>query len=191
MGIFQKRIGSLCIGRKVKFINKGTIESQNAYLGSITNLSVNLSNKSKRSFFLNEGFFKMGKMSRIHMGFGIHIGPEAEFIVGNDTYINPDSIIVCHKQITIGDNCAISWGCQFLDDDLHSIINNNNRMNIPSAINVGNNVWIGAGVKILSGSKISDGVIIAAGSVVKGKLDSNCIYAGVPAKKIRENVRWK
>lgn len=51
---------------------------------------------------------------------------------------------------------------------------------------IGNGVWIGAGATILPGTVIGDGCVIAAGSVVKGIVESNSLYAGVPAKKIRD-----
>ncbi|WP_426207108.1 acyltransferase [Providencia sp. PROV272] len=48
------------------------------------------------------------------------------------------------------------------------------------------NVWIGARVIILPGVKIETGAIVAAGSIVpKGILAANCIYAGNPAKLIK------
>lgn len=46
-------------------------------------------------------------------------------------------------------------------------------------------VWIGYGSIILSGVKIGAGSIIAAGSLVTKNVEPYSIYAGVPAKKIR------
>ena len=51
---------------------------------------------------------------------------------------------------------------------------------------VGNDVWLGYGVIVLSGVNIGDGCIVAAGSVVTKDLEPYCIYAGVPARKIRK-----
>lgn len=50
---------------------------------------------------------------------------------------------------------------------------------------IGNDVWIGYGAIIMSGVKINDGSIIAAGSVVTHDTEPYSIYAGVPAKKIK------
>lgn len=49
---------------------------------------------------------------------------------------------------------------------------------------IGNNVFIGMRSIILQGANIGDNVIIGAGSVVSGKVESNSVYAGNPAKKI-------
>ena len=46
--------------------------------------------------------------------------------------------------------------------------------------------WIGANSTILPGIVIEIGCVIAAGSVVKGLLKSIRLYAGVPAKEIRQ-----
>ena len=55
---------------------------------------------------------------------------------------------------------------------------------------VGNNVYIGSGVIILPGTKIGDNVIIGAGSVVKGIVESNSVYVGVPARKIMDYDKY-
>ncbi len=46
-------------------------------------------------------------------------------------------------------------------------------------------VWVGHGSIILSGIRIGQGSIIAAGSVVTKNVDSCSIYAGNPARKIK------
>lgn len=56
---------------------------------------------------------------------------------------------------------------------------------------IGNNIFIGWGATILAGSTIEDNVIIGANSVVSGKLESNSVYAGVPAKKIMKLSEYK
>jgi acetyltransferase-like isoleucine patch superfamily enzyme len=52
-------------------------------------------------------------------------------------------------------------------------------------VRVGNNVFIGYGCTILPGTVIGDNVVVGAGSVVRGELEGNAVYAGVPARKIR------
>lgn len=51
-------------------------------------------------------------------------------------------------------------------------------------VTIGNNVFIGVNAIITKGVTIGDNVIIGVGSVVTKNCDSNCVYAGVPAKKI-------
>ena len=57
---------------------------------------------------------------------------------------------------------------------------------LPIPIVAHDGCWIGANSTILPGTVIEKGCVIAAGSVVKGLLKSNRLYAGVPAKEIRQ-----
>lgn len=185
------KIGNLVVGNDVILENKGRISSGNSYLGAIDNLTVRtIARRNQKSNFNNLGEFSIGDNTRIHKTFGIFIDKSAKFSIGNNSYINPESTIICKKQISIGDDCVISWRCQFLDDDMQSIIVNGKRTNPPSPISIGNHVWICSDVKILPGTTIEDGVVVAAGSIVKGKLDANCLYGGVPARKLKEGIEW-
>ena len=55
----------------------------------------------------------------------------------------------------------------------------------PSEVIIGHDVWIGMNCIILKGVKIGAGSIIGAGSVVTSDVESGCLYAGNPAKKIK------
>lgn len=50
---------------------------------------------------------------------------------------------------------------------------------------IGNHAWIGAGTTVLAGSIIGDGCVVAAGALVRGQLDADTLYAGVPARPVR------
>lgn len=57
-------------------------------------------------------------------------------------------------------------------------------LDLIDTIEIGDNVYIGYGTIILPGTRIENNVVIGAGSIVKGLLEANNVYAGVPAKKI-------
>lgn len=136
-----RKIGNLVVGRNVKFENKGKIFSGRSYLGAIDNLTVKIiARHNQKSRFINMGEFSLGNNTRIHRNFGIYIGQGAKFSIGDGSYVNPEVTIICRKEIQIGSNCAISWRCQFLDDDLHSVIADGKRINPPASIIVGNRV---------------------------------------------------
>jgi acetyltransferase-like isoleucine patch superfamily enzyme len=93
--------------------------------------------------------------------------------------------------LNIGNNCAISWDCQFLDEDFHEIMYTNKRT-IKNSISIGNNVWIGCGVKIYKGTHIKDGCVIASDSILKANFEiSNALIGCNVTKIIKENVKWK
>jgi acetyltransferase-like isoleucine patch superfamily enzyme len=64
-------------------------------------------------------------------------------------------------------------------------------INIYRRIKVGNNVFFGANSSIMPGVTIGDNVVIAANSVVTKDCESDSVYAGVPARKIRELKDYK
>ena len=51
-------------------------------------------------------------------------------------------------------------------------------------VKIGDNVFIGMNTVITRNVEIGNNVIIGAGSVVTSNCDHNCVYAGVPAKRI-------
>lgn len=63
---------------------------------------------------------------------------------------------------------------------------NYNWKGLTTITRIGNDVWIGYGAIIMGGVTIHDGAIIAAGSVVSKDVEPYSIYAGVPAKKIKD-----
>lgn len=106
--------------------------------------------------------------------------------LGKNSYINSDCKIRCHKEITIGENCAISHDFTVMDSDAHSISRKENT----KPVHIGNNVWIGTRVTIIKGVTIGDEAVIAAGSVVTKDVPAKALVGGVPAKVIKEEVEW-
>ncbi len=51
-------------------------------------------------------------------------------------------------------------------------------------VKISDNVFIGIGTTLLPGTEVGENVIVGAGSLVKGKLLANSLYAGVPARRI-------
>ena len=56
---------------------------------------------------------------------------------------------------------------------------------IPRPVLIKRGCWIGFGASILPGVTIAEGCIIAAGALIKDDTDPNCLYAGVPARKVK------
>lgn len=123
------------------------------------------------------------------IGDNCFIGPFVEIQkgakIGNDTKVESHAF-VC-ELVTIGDNCFISHGVMFINDRFK-------KLGRPAytereyweSTRIGNNVTIGSNATILP-VKICDNVIIGAGSVVTKDIDKPGIYAGVPAKYLREH----
>lgn len=99
--------------------------------------------------------------------------------------------LICHKSITIGNYVKIGGGVCIYDTDFHSLDpvirrgseDLKNRAEKPVVI--GNDVFIGAKSIILKGVTIGENSVIGAGSVVTKSVPANQIWAGNPARFIR------
>jgi carbonic anhydrase/acetyltransferase-like protein (isoleucine patch superfamily) len=131
--------------------------------------------------------------------------------IGKNCFIAENAVII--GDVTIGDDCSIWYGV-VLRGDVNTI-RIGNRVNIQDnasvhtlyqrsvtiigddvsvghnavvhGAKVGNNVLVGMGAILMDNAEIADGSIIAAGAVVLSneKLEPG-VYAGVPAKKVKE-----
>lgn len=107
--------------------------------------------------------------------------------IGKGTFVNKYCWFDGNSFINIGENCAIANHVRFCTST-HKIGCLEKRAGkfIEKEINIGNGCWIGANVTILPGVVIEDGCIIAAGAVVTKNCYKNGMYAGVPAKRIKD-----
>ena len=132
---------------------------------------------------------------RKHFHISVHLNgiPKIKHIkggllVGEHCTINGNCWLSCRGGISIGNNVSISRGCSFIASGLDpDKFFKGEKTHIGKKIIVGNNVWIATNSTILGGVTIADNIIVAAGSVVtKDLLDSYAVYAGVPAKKVKQ-----
>jgi acetyltransferase-like isoleucine patch superfamily enzyme len=91
--------------------------------------------------------------------------------------------------IEIGDNFKTAGRVNFITHDgsvhvLRNIYPEYKDIDSFEKIKIANNVFIGYGAVILPGTVIEDNVIVGAGSIARGRLKTNSIYAGVPTKFI-------
>ncbi len=122
----------------------------------------------------------------IGRGVNLSIGAGAKLAIGNKSYINDGSRVSAQNSITIGRNCAISFGVTIIDDDGHGI-------GLPpysAPITIEDEVWIGCNVTILKGVTIGKGSVVAAGAVVTKSCPPHSLLAGVPAKIIKQEIAW-
>lgn len=101
------------------------------------------------------------------------------------------TVLRCHHQITIGDNVKIGRGTEIYDTDFHAIdpkIRNSQadfKNKIKKSVTIENNVFIGAYSIVLKGVTIGENSVVGAGSILTKSIPSNQIWAGNPAKFIR------
>ena len=99
--------------------------------------------------------------------------------------------IVCLSAITIGEEAMVGGGTRIYDSDFHPI--NAARRLIPGThgttapVAIGRRAFIGAHVTVLKGVVIGEEAVVGAGSVVTRSIPSGQIWAGVPARFIRDS----
>ncbi len=127
--------------------------------------------------------------------------------VGRNVWIEPDFRCEFGKNISIGDDVYINFGCVILDCGQVRIGNNtligpnvglfsgNHSTDaeeraagglIPKPITIGNRVWLCGNVTVVPGVAIGDDTIIGAGSVVTRDIPSGVIAAGNPCRVLRK-----
>ena len=86
---------------------------------------------------------------------------------------------------TVGHHCFVGHGVMFINDDFKSGEPAGGDRSLWKPIEIGNQVSIGSNSTILP-VKVCDGCVIGAGSVVTTDLTIKGVYAGNPARLIRE-----
>lgn len=129
-----------------------------------------------------------------HLGHGarIIVRENAKMEIGSNFSISCNTCIQAYKDVCIGNDVQISWGCMLMDSDTHTIYNANNEIiNEPRPIIISDNVWIGCNVLILKGSIIPKSCVVGGGSVVSGdQFDEKTIIVGNPATSKRAIGGW-
>ncbi len=139
----------------------------------------------KKNEILTRLLGKRGNNLTIEPNFFCDYGYNIE--LGENFYINHNSVFLDCAKIIIGDNVFIGPNCGFYTAG-HPIIavERNAGMEFAKPINIGNNVWIGGNVTILPGVTIGDNSVIGAGSVVTKDIPSDVVAVGNPCKPIKQ-----
>lgn len=108
--------------------------------------------------------------------------------IGDNCSVNPFTIIYGQGGTKIGNGVRIAAHCTIIPsnhrfDDITVPIFKSGLVN--KGIVIEDDVWIGTGVRILDGVVVKKGCVIGAGAVVNKSTESYGVYAGVPARKIK------
>lgn len=110
--------------------------------------------------------------------------------IDSGTFVNYNCFFDSLAPITIGKDCLISMEVLFCTST-HKILNEKGKSSnisesIGFPITVEDNCWIGARATILPGVNITEGCVIAAGAVVTKNCSVKGLYAGIPAKRVKD-----
>jgi acetyltransferase-like isoleucine patch superfamily enzyme len=129
----------------------------------------------------------LGKGSALYHGCYI-LNTSGQFTMGERSHLGANCYVnVCHGNITVGDDVAVGPGSSIIAYSNHYEKGRKvSEVRITRDVKIGNNVFIGGNCTVLPGTVIHDNVVVAAGSVVRGELESNAIYGGVPCRPIAD-----
>ena len=122
--------------------------------------------------------------ARICAGFRLN---SSHLRIGDNVFINDDVTIDCNVDVVIEDGVAIGPGC--------TIVTSSHLVGPPSMrrraidygeVRIGEGSWLATNVTVLPGTTIGPGCIVGAGSVVRGELEPNGFYVGVPARRVKD-----
>jgi acetyltransferase-like isoleucine patch superfamily enzyme len=121
------------------------------------------------------------------LGDGCFVGPFVEIqrgvVIGAGTKVQSHAFIC--ELVTIGEQCFIGHGVMFINDTFSSGAPAQGRRELWRATRVGDRVSIGSNATILPVT-ICSGTVIGAGAVVTKDVLQAGVYAGNPARRIRE-----
>jgi chloramphenicol O-acetyltransferase type B len=166
-------------------------------MSRLLSIILELLKKIRRVYLTNIHWtnYKIGK--NFHAGRGVLLWAKHNITIGANFYIGKYSIIECDAEI--GNNVIFANNVSLIGRYDHNYQQvgvpirlaeqirdkNYSWKGLKEKIVFEDDVWVGLGTIILSGVHISQGSIISAGSVVTKDVEPFSIYAGVPAKKIK------
>lgn len=108
----------------------------------------------------------------------------ANIRLGKDVFINKSCTFVDLGGIELEDKVLIGPEVKILSVN-HPLDVKNRRGVILKSVKIKRNAWLGAGTIVCPGVTIGENSVIGAGSVVTKNVPDNAVYAGVPAKFIK------
>lgn len=175
--------GNTAVGvdKSARIFNKGVFSLGVGRDTFVSNSPCNLEMHENSKMIVN-GFVTIGHGGKIL----VYKGATLEF--GDHVNANADLKIFCNDHISVGDSSFISWEVEIRDNDGHRLIRDGYAVSKP--VFIGRHVWIGSRAMILKGVRIGNGAVVATGAIVTKDVPEACLVAGIPARVIKEDVRW-
>jgi acetyltransferase-like isoleucine patch superfamily enzyme len=146
---------------------------------------------------------RIGDDCRIRSGFAgnavgassrmaLWVGPGGSLRLGNRVGLS-NSTIVCLQSVTIEDEALLGGGSAVYDTDFHSLDpDERSRPGNPGArtapVQIGRRAFVGGHAILLKGTTVGEAAVVGAGSVVRGHVPTGQVWAGNPARFVR-NLR--
>lgn len=194
------KIKSILFKKRIKKIREYITIADDSILGNAVFIDIRKPTKGHIFMRVHEGCI-------INSGHFAFDNSSSKFTMGKNSYIG-SGIFILGDNITIGEDVIISWNCEIHTHNSHSIhwqdrkddisktllcmkenkniVDNKSWQGIDMApVVIEDKVWIGCNCIILKGVTIGEGAVIGAGSVVSKDVPPYTVFAGNPAKFIK------
>jgi maltose O-acetyltransferase len=118
---------------------------------------------------------------------GLHIGIDVEITIASGVFVNAGCFFDDAGRIHIAENVHIGPDVKLITTS-HAVGASDMRAGERSigTIRIERGCWLGAGVTILPNLVVAEGCVIAADAILTHSTTGNGLYAGVPARRIRD-----
>lgn len=118
---------------------------------------------------------------------GLHISPRLSLTIEPGVYVNVGCFFDDEGEVTIGQRVHVGPHCRLLTTS-HELGLSECRAGprTVGAVHIGEGAWLGANVTVLPNVTVAPGCVIAAGAVVTRSTEPDGVYAGVPARRVRD-----
>jgi acetyltransferase-like isoleucine patch superfamily enzyme len=121
-------------------------------------------------FNLDNGFKHLNIADDVHIGTGCRLDLQGEIHLEQGVTLSPGVTILTHSDPGSAHHSPI---CDIFQP-------------MVAAVFIEKYCWIGCNVTLLAGSHVQAKTVVAACSLVMGNLQPCCLYAGIPAKLIKQ-----
>lgn len=131
--------------------------------------------------------FLPGRPKSLTLGRDVTLLSVHKLILGRSVYLAKGVWVNALGGVTLEDEVVVA-PYVVISSTNHGFKNNSVKKGgaHPAEVYIGNGTWIASHSVVTAGVKIGKGNIIAANAVVTKNTEDNCIYAGVPAVKIKD-----
>ncbi len=103
--------------------------------------------------------------------------------IGNNVYVNSNSLLMARGGITIEDDVMLAANVQLLSNNHDEY---DRQVLLCKPIHIKKGAWIGAGASILPGVTIGEYAIVGAGAIVTKDVGDYEVAVGIPAKTVKK-----
>lgn len=190
--------------QRAKHIESETIKSeQGKYIttgvGTILSRGTVINNQS-----LDKSKIIIGVNSWLNEANLAIFGHGGKIIIGDNSFVGPNTCIWSSAQISIGNNVLISHNVNIHDNNSHSIVSKERETDylyikknfkmLPvntieeKPITIGDNVWIGFNAVILKGVNVGKGAIVGANTLITKDVPDFAVIVGNPARIVKYTI---